>query len=196
MPTLKRTPTPELRQTVRVPDAESAGRAKASDSLLRDDDDGGWWDLVQSVPAGFDVYVSIAFTPGPVGQRAPGGDHRIREALRTLARLTATPTEAYVATHERRPGPVIGDRATGGRMPHGTMLVRTGPVEGLMLPAADSSGGGGRVYRSHLIWPADGAWCLSFAADDTEFTVGCAQDAAEALMVSLSGAARRVEYGG
>jgi hypothetical protein len=48
----------------------------------------------------------------------------------------------------------------------------------------------------HLVWPADRAWCLACEVDEEiEFTVGCSEDAFQALHSAMPGAVRRARYG-
>ena len=77
------------------------------------------------------------------------------------------------------------------------MLQFTGPVEVLRDAPALAWHGAGRNYQEpHFVWPEDRAWCLACEVDEEiEFTVGCADDASEALIEALPGAVRRVHYG-
>jgi len=83
-------------------------------------------------------------------------------------------------------------------IPNRAMLLFTGPVEALRdAPAlawygstADGS------TPPHLGWPQDPAWCLACEVDEEiEFTVGCSEEAAQALAQALPGAVRRARYG-
>jgi len=83
-------------------------------------------------------------------------------------------------------------------IPNRAMLLFTGPVEALSdAPALawyGSLAGGGTA--PHLVWPQDQAWCLACEVDEEiEFTVGCSEEAAQALARALPGAVRRAHYG-
>ncbi len=83
------------------------------------------------------------------------------------------------------------------------MLKRTASaVPGMYLKLAcipgrawyGSLAGGGTA--PHLVWPQDQAWCLACEVDEEiEFTVGCSEEAAQALARALPGAVRRAHYG-
>jgi hypothetical protein len=78
------------------------------------------------------------------------------------------------------------------------MLLFTGPVEALAdAPALAWYGSASAVAQDpHLVWPEDQAWCLACEVDEEiEFTVGCSEEAAQALAKALPGAVRRVRYG-
>jgi hypothetical protein len=46
------------------------------------------------------------------------------------------------------------------------------------------------------VWPQDQAWCLACEVDEEiEFTVGCSEEAAQALAQARPGAVRRARYG-
>jgi hypothetical protein len=83
-------------------------------------------------------------------------------------------------------------------IPNRAMLLFTGPVDALSdAPALawyGSLAGGGPA--PHLVWPQDQAWCLACEVDEEiEFTVGCSEEAAQALARVLPGAVRRAHYG-
>lgn len=78
------------------------------------------------------------------------------------------------------------------------MLLFTGPVGALSdAPALAWYGSAERVFQDpHLVWPEDQAWCLACEVDEEiEFTVGCSEEASQALASALPGAVRRVRYG-
>ena len=78
------------------------------------------------------------------------------------------------------------------------MLLFTGPVEALRdAPALAWYGSGANVLQEpHLVWPEDQAWCVACEVDEEiEFTVGCSDDASQALARALPGAVRPVRYG-
>jgi hypothetical protein len=77
------------------------------------------------------------------------------------------------------------------------LLLFTGPVGVLRdAPVLAWQGRGRRYQEPHLVWPEDQAWCLACEVDEEiEFTVGCTNDAAHALIEALPGAVRRVAYG-
>jgi hypothetical protein len=155
-----------------------------------------WMDLVRFGPPGFAVYVRVAFTD----QSSLGAqeDPVLRSTLATLAAHTGTPDVAHAAVWEGwngLPPPAAVPRV---RLPNRTMLLFTGPVDVLRdAPALGWSGTSGRTFQEpHLVWPDDRAWCLACEVDEEiEFTVGCSEEAADALAAALPGAVRRVAYG-
>lgn len=172
--------------------------ADAARWLLKADVD--WQDLVRYGPPGFVAYARIAFledseTEHEDAAGAPADP--VYAALATLAAYTATPTTGYAAIWE---GWVSGDPAPAAPrvlIPHRAMLLFAGPVEALRdAPALAWYGSAvGVAQDPHLVWPMDQAWCLACEVDEEiEFTVGCSEDAFQALEKSLPGAVRRVQY--
>jgi len=179
-----------LRHTVGVADVQPAANPDVGQWLLRSDVD--WWDLVRYGPPDFDVYVRIAFAKNT----DTGDDPALRLALATLATYTATPSSGYAAIWDGWGPPA--PQAPRLQIPHRAMLLFTGPVEVLRdAPALAWFGSAqGRYQEPHLVWPEDHAWCLACEVDEEiEFTVGCSDDAAQALARALPGAVRRVQYG-
>lgn len=176
-------------------DVQPATSAEAAHWLLRSDID--WWDLVRYGPPGFDVYVRIAFNPDPHGLDPGGEEPGLRLALGVLAAHTVTPATAYAAIWEGWTSALPPPPAPRVRIPHRTMLLFTGPVGVLRDAPVLAWQGGGRMYQEpHLVWPEDRAWCLACEVDEEiEFSVGCTNDAAHALMEAMPGAVRRVAYG-
>lgn len=184
-----------LRQTVDVTGVQPAASAEPSEWLLRSNVD--WWDLVRYGPPGFQVYLRIAFNQDPHGADQPHEELGLRLALRTLASYTATPIAAYAAVWEGWQSGLPAPAAPHVLIPNRTMLLFTGPVEVLRDAPTLAWHGAGRNYQEpHLVWPEDRVWCLACEVDEEiEFTVGCAYDAAQALMKALPGSVRRVQYG-
>jgi hypothetical protein len=163
--------------------------------LLRSDV--GWMDLVRFGPPGFDAYVRIAFSDES-SLLGDGEDPVLRSALATLAGHTTTPSVAYAAIWEGWTGAAQRPAAPVLRLRHRTMLLFTGAVDELRdAPTLAWGGSPGQGFQEpHLVWPADRAWCLACEVDEeVEFTVGCAEPAAEALAAALPGAVRRATYG-
>lgn len=157
--------------------------------LLRRDVD--WMDLVRLGPPGFAAYVRIRFP----SDREPDP---VREALSVLARHTTTPGVGYAAVWEGWAGTPPPPGVPRVRIPNRTMLLCTGPVEALRdAPALAWFGSAdGHLQDPHLVWPEDRAWCLACEVDEeVEFSVGCTEEAAEALAAALPGRVRRVAYG-
>lgn len=157
-----------------------------------------WRDLVRYGPPCFEVYVRVAFTHGPDSAGPAGEDPSVRLALATLAAFTATPARGYAAIWEGWTSEAPAPRAPRVQIPHRAMLLFTGPVERLRdAPALAWFGcAQGTLQEPHLVWPEDRMWCLACEVDEEiEFTVGCADDAARALVSALPGAVRRVHYG-
>ena len=156
-----------------------------------------WWDLVRYGPPGFDVYLRIAFSPDPTYASPDGEDLGLRLALGILISHTATPTAGYAAIWEGWTSALPAPAAPRVRIPHRTMLLFTGPVGVLRDAPALAWHGAGRAFQEpHLVWPRDLAWCLACEVDEEiEFSVGCDEDAARALMDAMPGAVRRVTYG-
>jgi hypothetical protein len=178
-----------------VTEVRPAASADAARWLLQRDVD--WWDLVRYGPPGFDVYVRIALGWTADGVAAEGEAPALRTALTTLAAFTATPASGYAAIWEGwggEPKP----RAPRVPVPNRAMLLFAGPVGVLRdAPALAWYGSSSGHYQEpHLVWPEDQAWCLACEVDEeVEFTVGCADAAAQALAQALPGAVRRVHYG-
>lgn len=179
-----------------VTDVRPAENSDAGRWLLRSDVD--WWDLVRYGPPDFDVYLRIAFSPGPDGADPAGEAPALRLALSTLATFTATPARGYAAIWEGWTGGATPPQAPRVQIPNREMLLFTGPVEVLRdAPALAWYGSAQGVYQEpQLVWPQDQEWCLACEVDEEiEFTVGCSDDAARALARALPGAVRRVQYG-
>lgn len=150
-----------------------------------------WMDLVRYGPPGFEVYVRIAFAEEPE-------DDTLRSALVTLAGHTTTPDAAYAAIWEGWTSQDPAPPAPRLRIPNRTMVLFTGPVGVVRdAPTLAWHGSAAEGYQEpHLVWPQDRAWCLACEVDEEiEFTVGCAEPAAQALTAALPGAVRRVGYG-
>jgi hypothetical protein len=185
---------------MRVTEIRPAADADAAQWLLRSDVD--WWDLVRYGPPGFDVYVRIAL---PQEYRAeaddPSGEapvDAIRAALATLGSYATTPSKGYAAIWEGWTSRAPAPQAPRVEIPNRAMLLFTGPVEALRdAPALAWYGSAaGRYQEPHLVWPEDQAWCLACEVDEEiEFTVGCSEEASQALAAALPGAVRRVRYG-
>lgn len=178
-----------------VKPAESSAPAEW---LLSDRD--SWWDLVRFGPRGFARYIRVGFNahdprwPGPA---SPEDEQpALRQALTLLSEHTATPTRVYAAiwegwTHGDRPSaPVLA-------IPHRTMLLFRGEVSAMRDAPGSAWQGQGRVLQEpHLVWPEDRSWLVACEVDEEiEFTVACAEDAAEALVVAFGSGARSVTYG-
>jgi len=168
--------------------------------LLRSDVD--WWDLVRYGPPGFDVYVRIAFSQQLDANVVNPSDQAPADALRTalavLASYTTTPATGYAAIWEGWVGSMSAPEAPRVEIPNRAVLLFTGPVEALRdAPALAWYGSAaGIAQEPHLVWPEDQAWCLACEVDEEiEFTVGCSDEASQALATTLPGAVRRVRYG-
>lgn len=163
--------------------------------LLRSDVD--WWTLFRYGPPGFPAYCRIAFDTRPDGMDQDGEAPCLRAALATLARHTDTPDLAYAAIWEGWSGTTPAPEAPRLHLPERTMLLFTGPVESLRdAPAVAWETLGTTYQEPHLVWPQDQAWCLACEVDEEiEFTVGCDDEAAEALERALPNGVRRVPYG-
>jgi hypothetical protein len=168
--------------------------------LLRSDVD--WWDLIRYGPPGFEVYVRIAFPQQPDANvvnpldQAPAD--AVRTALAALASYTTTPATGYAAIWEGWVGSTSAPQAPRVEIPNRAMLLFTGPVDVLRdAPAMAWYGSAARIAQEpHLVWPEDQAWCLACEVDEeSEFTVGCSDEASRALASALPGAVRRVRYG-
>lgn len=173
-----------------------AADADAARWLLRSDVD--WWDLVRYGPPGFDVYLRVAFAHEAAAVDPAAEEPSLRAALATLAGFTATPDSGYAAVWEGWTGGAPAPRAPRIEIPHRAMLLFTGPVAALRdAPAVAWHGSAqGHFQEPHLVWPEDRAWCVACEVDEeVEFTVGCTDDAARALVGALPGAVRRVHYG-
>ena len=156
-----------------------------------------WWDMVRYGPPGFDVYLRVAFRNEADGVDPVGEDPALRHVLTILAKYTATPTAAYAAIWE---GWTSGDPAPEAprvQVPNREMLLFTGPVGAMRDAPALAWYGSAQAYQEpHLVWPEDQAWCLACEVDEEiEFSVGCSDDAAQALAQELPGSVRRVRYG-
>ena len=167
--------------------------------LLRSDVD--WWDLVRYGPPGFDVYVRIAFSQQLDANVVNPSDQAPADALRTalavLASYTTTPATGYAAIWEGWTGVTSVPQAPRVEIPNRAMLLFTGPVDALRdAPAVAWYGSAAHIAQEpHLVWPEDRAWCVACEVDEEiEFTVGCSDEAAQALANAL-GAVRRVRYG-
>jgi hypothetical protein len=183
-----------LRQTDDMTELRPAANAEPARWLLRDQVD--WWDLVRYGPPGFDVYVRVAFLHEAEGVDPAGEDPGLRTALTTLAEYTATPASAYAAVWEGW----VGDPAPEAPrvdIPNRLMLLFTGPTDVMRDAPALAWYGFAQGYQGpHLVWPEDRAWCLACEVDEEiEFSVGCSDDAAQALVRALPGSVRRVRYG-
>jgi hypothetical protein len=183
-----------------VTEIEPTADADAAQWLLRPGID--WWDLVRYGPPGFDAYVRIAFSQDsetdPGGPPGEGPVDAVRAALATLGSYTATPSTGYAAVWEGWTSGEPTPRAPRVEIPHRAMLLFTGPVEVLRDAAALARRGSatGVAQEPHLVWPEDQAWCLACEVDEEiEFTVGCSEEASQALARALPGTVRRVRYG-
>jgi hypothetical protein len=179
---------------------QPAGDANAAQWLRRSDVD--WWDLVRYGPPGFDVYVRIAFPQdSDADADDPSGEpsvDAVRAALVTLGSYTTTPSKGYAAIWEGWVSGVSAPQAPRVEIPHRVMLLFTGAVEALRdAPALAWYGSAaGAAQEPHIVWPEDQAWCLACEVDEEiEFTVGCSEEASQALAGALPGAVRRVRYG-
>ena len=185
---------------MKVTQIRPAANAGAAQWLLRADVD--WRDLVRYGPPGFDVYVRIGFphdseadAGNPSGEAAVDAVHA---ALTALGSYTTTPARGYAAIWEGWTSRVPVPQAPRAEIPHRAMLLFTGPVEALRdAPALAWYGSAAGVGQEpHLVWPEDQAWCLACEVDEEiEFTVGCSEDASQALARALPGGVRRVHHG-
>ncbi len=77
------------------------------------------------------------------------------------------------------------------------MLLFRGEVSAMRDAPGSAWQGQGRVLQEpHLVWPEDRSWLVACEVDEEiEFTVACAEDAAEALVVAFGSGARSVTYG-
>jgi len=148
------------------------------------------------------VYVRIAFPQQPDANVVNPSDHAPADALRTalavLASYTTTPATGYAAIWEGWVGSMSAPEAPRVEIPNRAVLLFTGPVEALRdAPALAWYGSAaGIAQEPHLVWPEDQAWCLACEVDEEiEFTVGCSDEASQALATTLPGAVRRVRYG-
>ncbi|WP_159081302.1 hypothetical protein [Nocardioides sediminis] len=167
----------------------AAADASPASWLLRRDVD--WMHLVRLGPPGFAAYVRIAL---PTDLESDP----VRDALSVLAGHTTTPDTAYAAVWEGWAGTPPPPGAPRVPVPNRTMLLFTGPVEVLRdAPALMWEGeSAGRMQEPHLVWPEDRAWCLACEVDEEiELSVGCTEQAADALGAALPGRVRRVSYG-
>ncbi len=186
-----------LRQTDGVNEIQPAADADAARWLLQADVP--WQDLVTFGPPGFAAYVRIALSQTDIDNTS---DERpvdtVRAALAVLASYTATADRGFAAVWEGWGGGPPSPQAPCVAIPHREMLLFAGRVESLKdTPALAWYGSEEGVHQQpHLVWPDDHAWCLACDVDEEiEFTVGCSNDAAEALSSALPGAVRRVAYG-
>lgn len=187
-----------VHNTVPVSTVNPAPDASPASWLLRPRAE--WADTVRFGPPGFETYLRISFTcEEDADSAAPSGeDPVLRRALETLAAFTVEPDKAYAAVWEGWTGSAPQPLAPLVRIPNRTMLLFTGPVADLRdAPALAWFGSADGMYEEpHLVWPADRAWCLACEVDEeVEFTVGCSEDAARALIVDLPTQVRRVDYG-
>src|SRR5215472_14956359 len=186
---------------IKVTEIRRAANGRAAQWLLRSDVD--WWDLVRYGPPGFDVYVRIALPQYSEGDDSnPSGEapaDAVRAALATLGSYTTTPSQGYAAIWEGWTGGAPpAPQAPRVEIPNRAMLLFTGPLEALRdAPALAWYGSAADVGQGpHLVWPEDQAWCLACEVDEEiEFTVGCSEEAAQALARALPGAVRRAHYG-
>ena len=122
----------------------------------------------------------------------------VRAALATLGSYTATPAKAYAAIWEGWVSGQPAPRAPRVEIPNRAMLLFTGPVE-VLRDAPTLAWYGSTADGSpepHLVWPEDQSWCLACEVDEEiEFTVGCSEEASQALTRALPGAVRRAHYG-
>lgn len=166
--------------------------------LLRPEVD--WWDLVRYGPPGYDVYVRIKLPKDSQVDAVRSGAEpvdAVRTALETLVSYT-TSAIGYAAIWEGWTSGTQVPRAPRVPIPHRAMLLFTGPIEALRDAAVLAWYGSvtGVAQEPHLVWPEDHAWCLACEVDEEiEFTVGCSEDASEALARVLPGAVRPVRYG-
>jgi hypothetical protein len=185
-----------MRQTEAVTQVRPAADPDAGQWLLRSEVD--WQDLVRYGPPGFEVYVRIAFAQDPDDVDPAGEDPVLRLALATLAGFTATPAAGYAAIWEGWGGGEPAPQAPRVEIPQRAMLLFTGPVAILRdAPALAWYGSAQGCHQEpHLVWPEDQSWCLACEVDEEiAFTVGCSDDASQALARALPGAVRRVHYG-
>ncbi len=174
-------------------EVEAAASARAGQWLLRPDVD--WQNLVRFGPPDFDVYLRIRFELDPHGADQQGESPGVRRALAALADHTTTPDVAYAAIWEGWAGEQ-GPEARLVRIPNRTMVLFTGPVDALRDAPARAWRREREYAEPHLVWPEDRAWCLACDVDEeVEFTVGCQEEAVQALIEAMPGAVRRVEYG-
>jgi hypothetical protein len=153
--------------------------------------DVGWMDLVRFGPPGFAAYVRIALP-------SDRENDPVREALSVLAGHTTTPDVGYAAVWEGWIGTPPPPGPPRLRVPNRTMLLVTGPLEALRYaPALTWFGSAdGHLQNPHLVWPEDRAWCLACEVDEEiELSVGCTEEAAEALAEAMPGRVRHVAYG-
>jgi hypothetical protein len=173
---------------------EPAATAEPARWLLRSDVD--WWDLVRYGPPAFDVYVRVRLAQA--GDSAAGEGSGLRTALATLTAHTSTPGRGFVAIWEGWTASDPVPRAPRVPIPNRAMLLFTGAIDALRdAPALAWYGSARGLYQEpHLVWPEDRAWCVACEVDEEiEFTVGCSDDAAQALARALPDGARRVRYG-
>lgn len=152
-----------------------------------------WWDLVRYGPPGFDVYLRIAFPQND----DDGSFDIVRAALAVLALQTCEPERGYAAVWEGWCGTLPPTEAPRVHIPTREMLLYTGPVDVLWdAPRSAWREAPGVDMPPHLAWPQDRAWYLACEVDeDIEFTVGCSEDASEALSRAFPNSVRRVRYG-
>jgi hypothetical protein len=184
----------------KVIEVRAAADLDSAQWLLRSDVD--WWDLVRYGPPGFDVYVRIAFSPesGADVVNHPGEApvDAMRAALAALASYATTCARGYAAIWEGWVSRASVPQAPRVKIPNREMLLFTGPIEALRdAPALAWYGSAANVLQEpHLVWPEDQAWCVACEVDEEiEFTVGCSDDASQALARALPGAVRPVRYG-
>ena len=184
-----------LRQTEDMTELRPAASGAPAQWLLGAEVD--WSDLVRYGPPGFDVYVRVAFLYQAEGVDPAGEDPALRTALTTLAEYTATPERAYAAIWEGWTGRDPAPEAPRVDIPNRRMLLFTGRVEVMRDAPTLAWYGSAQGYQEpHLVWPEDRAWCLACEVDEEiEFSVGCSDDAAQALGRALPGTVRRVRYG-
>lgn len=156
-----------------------------------------WQDLVRYGPPGFAVYLRIPFEQDPTDTDHAGEALNLRRTLETLAGHTTTPTTAYAAVWEGWIGGGPAPCAPRIPIPNRAMLLFTGPV-GVLRDAPALAWKLDTVTYSepHLVWPEDQAWCVACEVDEEiEFTVGCSEIAAQALLDALPEGVRRAQHG-
>ena len=163
-------------------------------------DRNSWWYLVRFGPRGFERYIRIAFhahDPRWPSPTSPEDEQpALRQALALLGEHTATPSRAYAAIWE---GWTRGDRPSAPVLPipNRTMLLFQGDLTTMRDAPGSAWQGQGRVLQEpHLVWPEDRSWLVACEVyEEIEFTVGCAEAAADALIGAFGLGARSVTYG-
>jgi hypothetical protein len=142
----------------------------------------------------FDVYLRIALWDGD--DESPLA--AVRAALETLALCTTTADRGYAAIWE-------GWAATRPRLRrrgYASLIWERLPFTGAVGVLADAPALAwygsveGAKQDPDLVWPEDQPRCLACEVDEEiEFNVGCAREAATALVEALPGIVRVVHYG-